>query len=84
MTDEWRDLNVRDTYIPCTCFQCKKVFIPPVKTLWAYKRGSKSHRRDGGAYVIYFCSWGCMRKYDRESVPPVSRRGRKKKEAVTA
>lgn len=82
MDDVWRE-QWRDTYIPCNCAECGKVFVPPVKTQWAYKRGSKSHRRDGGAYVIYFCSWGCMRKYDRESVPPVSRRGRKKKEAVT-
>ena len=83
MADEWRDLNVRDTYIPCTCFQCKKVFIPPVKTLWAYKRGNKSNRRQNGQYLVYFCSWNCMRAYDKTYIPPKGNRGKKKKE-VTA
>lgn len=45
---------------------------------WAYKRGSKSNRSESGSYLVFFCSWGCMRSYDRDNAHVYSRRGRKK------
>ena len=72
----------RDTYIPCTCAECGKVFHPPVKEQWVYKKGSKINWRQTGEYVLYFCSWKCLRTYERTRPKPPETRGRKKKEAT--
>lgn len=83
--DVWRDTNVRDTYIPCTCHECGKVFVPPVREMWAYKKGSKVNWKLTGVYRLYFCSWKCLRAYERTHPEPPETRGRKKKkETVTA
>lgn len=83
MTGEWKPPEYHETYIPCTCHTCGKVFVPPLKTLWAYRRASKENLRLNGEGKLYFCSYGCMRKYDKNHPKPLETRGRKKKE-VTA
>lgn len=40
------------------CRICRKSFDVLYPELWVYRRGSK-----------WFCSWGCMRKYDRREEP---------------
>ncbi len=40
------------------CKQCKGKFYVPCKDNWAYK-----FRRKGD---MYFCSWSCLRAYERE------------------
>ena len=82
--DVWKDSAGHETYIPCTCPVCGKVFYPAVKEQWVFRRYIMYGHRTGTQSEHLFCSWGCMRKYDREFVPPVSHRGRKKKEVVTA
>ena len=76
--DVWKDKEEHETYIPCTCHRCGKTFFPPLKNSWVYKRGSKSNRSESGTYLVFFCSWGCMRQYDRDNAHVYSRRGRKK------
>ena len=45
-----------------TCAICGKVFYPPDPGAWVFKRElERNHRHK----VIYFCSWGCLRKYER-------------------
>ena len=79
--DVWKATELHETYIPCTCFTCGKVFVPPLKTMWAYKRTSKENFRLNGESRLYFCSYGCMRQYDKDHPRPAEMRGRKKKEA---
>lgn len=43
------------------CAECRKIFERPTKREWGYKRGS-SHK----GTCLFFCSWSCLRKYDRE------------------
>ena len=43
-----------------TCAICGKPFYPPVLGEWAYKK----YRSPGGSAIFYFCSWGCLRKYE--------------------
>ena len=38
-----------------TCKQCGKKFFIPACDTWVYKRGE----------TVYFCTWGCMRTFDR-------------------
>ena len=44
------------------CAICGKLFYPPDKTCWAYKREKEIRQRH---LTLYFCSWGCLRKYER-------------------
>lgn len=78
--DDWKPTECHETYIECTCPECGKIFYPPVKEQWVYRRYIFKSNRTGAQDEHLFCSWGCMRKYDREFVPPASNRGRKKKE----
>ena len=68
------------------CPICKKVFIPPTDD-WVYKRKRTTER------ITYFCSWGCMNKYDlqhpkkiavqqREDIVRLIRQGKKTAEIV--
>ena len=63
---------------PCKCYRCGKEFYPEIKENWAYQRYAYKGERVGQETRRFFCSWGCMRAYDREYVPPVTNRGRKK------
>lgn len=48
------------------CPICKKLFFINSYDEWAYARGSI--RKDGGGIGKYrklFCSWHCLREYDR-------------------
>ena len=83
MTGEWKPPQYHETYVPCTCHTCGKVCVPPLKTMWAYRREPLKAERKPGEYTVYFCSWGCLRKYDRAREKRPETRGRKKKE-VTA
>ena len=46
-----------------TCKTCGKEFNVLVEQDWVYKR---SHEHTAGGYRDYFCSWSCLRTYDRE------------------
>ena len=41
------------------CPQCGKMFFLDDPTQWAYKRLIKGHKK-------FFCSWSCVRAYDRK------------------
>ena len=45
----------------CKCEICGKDFFVPVVGYWVYKR--EDYMGDG--LTKYFCSWGCMRKFDK-------------------
>jgi len=51
-----------DPFRPCKCEQCGKMFIKGLVVDWAYK---KVIWRNGDR-TLWFCSWGCMRKYEKE------------------
>lgn len=44
------------------CAICGKVFYPPDPGEWVYKL---EYERKHKHKVIYFCSWGCLRKHER-------------------
>lgn len=46
------------------CAVCGKVFWPPDPGSWVYKR-EKWNTKKFKYRTIYFCSWGCLRKYER-------------------
>ena len=45
------------TLSPRFCQMCGKEFYPPSAD-WAYKEGKMK--------VKYFCSWGCLRQWEKE------------------
>ena len=44
--------------VPTVCKQCGKTFERGCTGAWGYKRNAGNDR------IHYFCSWGCVRKYD--------------------
>lgn len=67
-----------DWPIKCECFRCGKAFYPEKREIWAYQRYAYKVDRTGSEKRRFFCSWRCLRAYDREYVPPVPNRRRKK------
>lgn len=58
------------------CCECGKEFFIPVRADWAYKRLRKLS--DATDEVRYFCSWHCLREYDKKREERRrKRRGRK-------
>ena len=56
--------------IMAKCGVCNKdIFIPVVK-MWTYKRYDE--HTDGR--LKYFCSWGCLRKFEKEYEKETDRR----------
>ena len=60
MTDE----KIR--YFPITkkCGCCGKEFICHDPKTWAFKKYRINNR--GASKLIYFCTWGCLRKWEKE------------------
>lgn len=54
-----------------TCPMCGKIFIAR-EGEWAYKRRDSNHR------VKYFCSWGCLQKFDQQKPKKVAAEKREK------
>lgn len=48
--------------VVCNCSICGKGIFIPVVNMWAYKRSDYFNNGN----IRYFCSWGCMRKYDKD------------------
>jgi len=74
------------TWVEKKCPICEKVFIPHTED-WAYKR--RTHEK----VTVYFCSWGCLLKYEdkhpkkiaieqREEIINMIRKGEKTAEIV--
>lgn len=54
------NMFVPDKYFkPRQCSVCERMFIVPDPSAWAYKRKP-------GSTTLYFCSWTCLRKWDKE------------------
>lgn len=47
---------------PLKCYSCGKDIYVANREMWAYKRYQAKRKYD--KYTVFFCSWGCMRKYD--------------------
>lgn len=62
-----------------TCKQCGKTFGMPNPSMWTYKKYEySSYNR-----TVYFCSWSCIRAYEKgKKKPAVKTRPRKQKEKV--
>lgn len=43
------------------CAICNKPFYPPVLEEWRFR---KLRNPGHGNALVYFCSWGCMRKWE--------------------
>lgn len=56
----------RDFYNPPrkTCPVCGREFSVDLPAEWAYQKTIA--RRSRSSVVLYFCSWGCMRKWEKE------------------
>ena len=74
------------TWVEKTCPICGKVFIPHTDD-WVYKK--RTHEK----VTVYFCSWGCLNKYEdqhpkkiaveqREDIIKLIRKGYKTAEIV--
>lgn len=44
------------------CAICGRPFYPPVLEEWRYRK--PRYPKSTSSALIYFCSWGCMRKYE--------------------
>lgn len=70
-----------DWSVPCTCDQCGRIFYPAEKQTWVYKKNGliRGNKKESDRL---FCSWKCLRAFEKTYIPPESNRGRKKE--VTA
>ncbi len=48
----------------CNCGECGKEFFVPVINEWVYKR--KDYMGSEKEETKFFCSWKCLRSFDRE------------------
>lgn len=56
-----------DPFREVLCEQCRKKFIRGFVTDWAYKkRIFISPKAGGGERIIWFCSWRCLRAWEKE------------------
>ena len=51
-----------DPFRPCECEQCGKLFVKGLVVDWAYKKVVKKK----WTRTLWFCSWSCMRKWEKE------------------
>lgn len=51
---------------PVKCYQCGKDIYMLSQSDWAYKRNISKSKKSPVDIVAFFCSWGCMRKFDKE------------------
>lgn len=51
-----------DPFRPCMCEQCGKLFVKGLVIDWAYKKVVKKK----WTRTLWFCSWSCMRKWEKE------------------
>lgn len=56
------------------CRQCGKRFEIPAAEMWVYKRPAK------GEKYAYFCSWSCLRAWDRAAEEKRSRKDKENRE----
>ena len=47
-----------------TCKTCGKIFICHDPYNWVYKKSMQKKKNNSA--LVYFCSWGCMRKWEKE------------------
>lgn len=59
-----------------TCAECGKHFFVPFRSDWVYKRARRVSV-DAAEEQLYFCSWHCLRAYDKK-MEERRKRGRKK------
>ena len=55
-----------DWIVPYKCKVCGKDFYIPNKREWAYKRGYGGHGKGCTGKEKFFCSWSCLRVYDKK------------------
>ena len=48
------------------CPVCEKQFTVTETIPWAYRRDYRKGGRGAPHNVIYFCSWKCLRRFDKE------------------
>ena len=58
-----------------TCYICKKIFYAR-ENMYAYKRGYDNQKK-------FFCSYGCMRAYDKQEAAKKLSKGKKRDEIIT-
>lgn len=58
------------TYVK-TCAECKRTFECTSLELWAYRVGAQHNSKDK-----MFCSWKCLRKWEKESQKPDGRQSK--------
>lgn len=57
-----------DWTVPMQCDRCGRDIFVPEKKSWAYKKTPGSEQMGmTNSKTLYFCSWGCMRKYEAET-----------------
>ena len=65
------DVRAFGTMKKCAC--CGKEFLVPEVATWAYKK--QKTKSTGVQIMLYFCTWGHMRKWEREHPKPMGVRG---------
>lgn len=67
-----------DWTVPMYCDRCGRDIYVPEKKSWAYKKTPGSNQNITNYKTKYFCSWGCMREYEKQTGNYLKGRGRKK------
>lgn len=65
MKQSYDDVRIFGTMKKCPV--CGKEFLVPDVAVWAYKL----HETNSAGTVLlkYFCTWGCLRKWEAENKP---------------
>jgi hypothetical protein len=63
----------------CNCGYCGKEFFVPIVNEWVYRRKDFIALPKTGE-LKFFCSWGCMRKFDKEYEEKLNEKRAKKYE----
>ena len=62
------------TYITMErCTECGKIFAMSCERwMWGYKAKGKGKKKQDGSFYYptkYFCSWRCLRKWEKKNLP---------------
>ena len=63
-------METKDQYMH-KCAICGKNIFVPVADLWQYKRIKRDRKR--GDKRVWFCSYGCTRKWDEKCLKQTTR-----------
>ena len=76
----------KSAYVPALCEKicpmCSKRFYPMAVDEWVYKRPKKYNSKTGAGGYMHFCSWSCLKKYDKQDEEERLKSGKRKRNRI--